>query len=164
MKPPKYADKLLQFFCAPHLLEEVQGDLYERYGRDLAEVGTRKANRRYVANVLKFIKPFALKRQNSAYPSPSFLHPVMIRNSLKTSFRNLTKNRVSALINLFGLSLGVTACLVIYLITNYELSYDTFHADRGRIYRLIGTEKFVLNSETRPAGFVPNPVPLEIRE
>ena len=162
--PPRWADRLLEAFCAPHLLEEVQGDLYERYGRDVAEVGTRKANCRYVANVLKFIQPFALKRQNPEYPSPSFLHPVMIRNYLKTSFRNLTKNRASALINLFGLSLGVTACLVIYLITNYELSYDTFHADRGRIYRLIGTEKFGPNAETHPAGFVPNPVPLAIRE
>ncbi|WP_421825987.1 ABC transporter permease [Larkinella sp.] len=163
MKPPGYADKLLQFFCAPHLLEEVQGDLYERYGRDLAEVGVRKANHRYVANVLKFIKPFALKRQTNQYPSPSFLHPVMIRNYLKTSFRNLTKNKVSSLINLFGLSLGVTACLVIYLITNYELSYDTFHPDRERIYRLVGVEKSDPEGETRPAGFVPNGMPLAVR-
>jgi putative ABC transport system permease protein len=162
--PPRWADQLLEVFCAPYLLEEVQGDLYERYGRDLAQVGIKKANRRYVLNVLKFIKPFALKRQITEYPSPSFLHPVMIRNYLKTAFRNLTKNKVSALINLFGLSLGVTACLVIYLITNFELSYDTFHQDRDRIYRLIGTEKFGPNAEARPAGFVPNALPFAIRD
>ncbi|RRB18406.1 FtsX-like permease family protein [Larkinella knui] len=88
----------------------------------------------------------------------------MIRNYLKTSFRNLTKNKVSALINLFGLSLGVTACLIIYLITNYELSYDTFHADRERIFRLVGTETRGSNEETHPVGFVPNAVPKGVRE
>ncbi|RRB07945.1 ABC transporter permease [Larkinella rosea] len=87
----------------------------------------------------------------------------MLRNYLKTSFRNLTKNKVSSLINLFGLSLGVTACLVIYLITHYELSYDTFHPDQERIYRLVGTEKFNARADERPAGFVPNAVPAAIR-
>lgn len=168
-KPPRWAERFLEAFCAPHLLEEIQGDLHERYGRDVARLGVATANRLYLMNVLKFIKPFALKRQSAArrfggYSNPSFLHPVMFRNYFKTSLRSLTKNKVSALINLVGLSLGVTACLVIYLITSYELSYDTFHPDRERIYRLVGTEKYNLRAEVRPAGFVPNAVPAGIRQ
>ncbi|MFC5407918.1 ABC transporter permease [Larkinella bovis] len=165
MTPPRWADWLLEAFCAPHLLEEIQGDLYERYGRDVVRVGVAGANRRFMANVLKFIRPFALKRRHraDAHSSPSFLHPVMIRNYFKTALRNLIRHKVSALINLLGLSLGVTACLVIYLITNFELSYDTFHPDRERIYRLVGTEKFNPRADARPAGFVPNAVPAAIR-
>ncbi|GAB3936467.1 ABC transporter permease [Larkinella terrae] len=162
--PPRWADRLLEAFCAPHLLEEVQGDLYERFLRNGKLFGVAFARRQYAREVLGFLKrPFALKRQLNEYSSPSILNPVMLRNYLKTSFRNLTKNKVSALINLFGLSLGVTACLVIYLITNYELSYDTFHPDRERIYRLVGTEKFNPQADVRPAGFVPNAVPAAVR-
>ena len=136
--PPRRADRFLEWFCAPHLLEEVQGDLYERFLRDVQQFSLPKAKQRYWVNVLRFIRPFALKRQPTQYSSTSLLSPVMLRNYLKTSLRNLTKHKVSTLINLFGLTLGITACLVIYLITNYELSYDTFHPDSGRIYRLVG--------------------------
>ncbi|GAB3270272.1 ABC transporter permease [Larkinella harenae] len=168
-EPPRWAQRFLEMFCDSYLLEEIQGDLHERYGRDVARAGVAAANRRYLLNVVRFIKPFALKRPLAVrrfdnYSNPSFLHPVMIRNYLKTSLRNLIKNKVSALINLFGLSLGVIACLVIYLITHYELSYDTFHPDRERIYRLVGTEKFNPRADAEPAGFVPNALPAAIRQ
>ncbi|AKD58627.1 hypothetical protein SD10_18495 [Spirosoma radiotolerans] len=88
----------------------------------------------------------------------------MFRNYFKTSLRNLTKHKVSSLINLFGLTLGVTACLVIYLITNYELSYDTFHPNGERIYRLVGEAQYGKTGEKHPVGFPPNAVPAAIRK
>lgn len=63
----------------------------------------------------------------------------MIKNYLKIAWRNLIKNRAFTAINIFGLTLGITACLIIYLITNFELSYDTFHTDKERIYRAVTT-------------------------
>ncbi|MVM32564.1 FtsX-like permease family protein [Spirosoma sp. HMF4905] len=162
--PSRYADRLLEWFCASHLLEEVQGDLYERFVRDVRAVGIQRANQRYWVNVLRFIRPFALKHQSTEYTSPSLMNPLMLRNYFKTSIRNLTKHKVSTLINLFGLTLGVTACLVIYLITSFELSYDTFHPDGERIYRLVGDVKYNATDETHPVGFLPGPVPLALRK
>ena len=172
--PPRWADRLLEWFCAPHLLEEVQGDLYERYLRDVQQQGVAKANRQYALNMLGFLRPFALKGQPIPYSSrnrtggpagpPSLLSPVMLRNYVKTALRNLTKHKVSTLINLFGLTLGITACLVIYLITNYELSYDTFHPDSDRIYRLVGESQYGNPAEKHPVGFIPAPVPGAIRK
>jgi ABC-type antimicrobial peptide transport system permease subunit len=172
--PPRWADRLLEWFCAPHLLEEVQGDLYERYIRDIQLLGVANANRNYTLNVLSFLRPFALKRQPAQYPSrnraggpggpPFLLSPIMLRNYIKTALRNLTKHKVSTLINLFGLTLGVTACLVIYLITNYELSYDAFHTDSDRIYRVVGESQYGAPAEKHPVGFVPAPVPGAIRK
>ncbi|WP_332368008.1 permease prefix domain 2-containing transporter [Spirosoma telluris] len=163
--PPRWADRLLELFCNPHLLEEVQGDLHERFGRDVRDMGLHRANQRYWVNVLRFVRPFALKRQPSQYTSLSLVNPLMLRNYFKTSIRNLTKHKVSTLINLFGLTLGVTACLVIYLITNYELSYDTFHPDRERIYRLVGESQYGKPAgEKHPVGFIPNAVPGAIRK
>ncbi|UHG90026.1 permease prefix domain 2-containing transporter [Spirosoma oryzicola] len=161
--PPRWADRLLEWFCAPHLLEEVQGDLHERFERNQTQLGERSARRQYAKEVLSFLKPFAIKRNPTDYPSPFFLNPAMLRNFFRIAFRNLVKHKASTLINLFGLTLGVTACLVIYLITNYELSYDTFHPDKERIYRLVGDVKYEANDERHPVGFVPNAVPAAVR-
>ncbi|WP_338875974.1 permease prefix domain 2-containing transporter [Spirosoma sp. SC4-14] len=161
--PPRWADRLLEWFCAPHLLEEVQGDLHERFERNCQQVNIGFARRQYGREVLSFLRPFAVKRKPDQYPSPFFANPVMLRNFFKIAFRNLTKNKVSSLINLFGLTLGATACLVIYLITHYELSYDTFHPDRERIYRLVGKVKYNPTDEVHTVGFIPNAVPAAIR-
>jgi len=88
----------------------------------------------------------------------------MFQNYLHIALRNLNKHKSGALINLLGLTLGITACLAIYTITNFELSYDTFHPDNKRIYRLVGEGKFGKSDEFKPLGFAPRAVPNAIRE
>ena len=61
----------------------------------------------------------------------------MFTNYFKTAWRYLTRNKVSSVINIMGLSLGITCCLIIFLITRYEMSFDTFHPDKERIFRLV---------------------------
>jgi putative ABC transport system permease protein len=58
----------------------------------------------------------------------------MFKNYFKTAWRSLVRNNVYSLVNVLGLALGICACLVIYLITRYEFSFDTFHPDRDRIF------------------------------
>jgi putative ABC transport system permease protein len=60
----------------------------------------------------------------------------MIRNILKVAFRNIIRNKIYTLINIFGLSAGLTAVLLIFLYVNNEYKYDSFLKDRGRIFRL----------------------------
>jgi putative ABC transport system permease protein len=55
---------------------------------------------------------------------------------LKFFWLTITRHKAYTFINILGLSLGITACLVIYLICSYELSFDRFHPDRERIYRI----------------------------
>ncbi len=87
----------------------------------------------------------------------------MIQNYIKLALRNLYKHQISTLINLLGLTLGVTACLTIYVVTHFELSYDTFHPDGARIYRLVGQSKFNKTDTFKPLGFVPRAVPQAVR-
>jgi predicted permease len=63
----------------------------------------------------------------------------MIKNYIKIAYRNLIKNKAYAFINILGLAIGISVCLVIFLLTNFELSFDNFHADRERIYRVTST-------------------------
>lgn len=62
----------------------------------------------------------------------------MFRNYLKIAWRNIIRNKVSSIVNIFGLAVGICACVIIYLIVSYELSFDTFHPDNERIYRVMG--------------------------
>ncbi|MBN1465237.1 ABC transporter permease [candidate division KSB1 bacterium] len=60
----------------------------------------------------------------------------MLLNYLKSAYRNLKKTRVYSFINIFGLTLGMTICLLLLSYINYEKSYDAFHRNAARIYRL----------------------------
>lgn len=60
----------------------------------------------------------------------------MFKNYLKTALRNLKKTKLFTLINVLGLTIGMTACLFILYFVNYEKSYDRFHENSDRIYRL----------------------------
>src|SRR5690348_4564555 len=63
----------------------------------------------------------------------------MFRNYLKTAIRNLQRNKSYAFINVLGLSVGIAASLLIFLVIQFETSFDTFHKKRDSIYRL-GTQ------------------------
>ncbi|WPP51067.1 ABC transporter permease [Catalinimonas niigatensis] len=60
----------------------------------------------------------------------------MWKNYLNIAIRNLLKYKQVTLINLFGLTIGITAFLLIFLFVQYELSYDTYHEKSDRIYRV----------------------------
>jgi hypothetical protein len=58
--------------------------------------------------------------------------------SVKVAWRNILRQRWYSLIHILGLAIGICVCIVIYLIGRYELSFDNFHPDAGRIYRIVG--------------------------
>ncbi len=64
----------------------------------------------------------------------------MIKNYIKITFRNLLRNKVSTTINLLGLSLGISICLLIFLLIDYELNFDKFHTKKDRIFRVTREE------------------------
>jgi putative ABC transport system permease protein len=73
---------------------------------------------------------------------PSFIRDLilwriaMLKNYVKIAVRNFMKHRLYSFINVFGLAIGLAACLMIYLWVQDELSYDRFHRNADRIYRV----------------------------
>ena len=63
----------------------------------------------------------------------------MIRNYLKIAFRNLTKYKFISFINLFGLTIGLTCCLLIFTFIFHDLSYDKYQPNADRVYRVTRT-------------------------
>jgi hypothetical protein len=66
----------------------------------------------------------------------------MLTNNFTVAFRNLLRNKIFSLINIAGLAIGISAALVIYLIVQYEFSFDTFRQNRETIYRVVSRIDF----------------------
>lgn len=86
----------------------------------------------------------------------------MLKNYFKIAFRNVARNKVFAIINALGLAIGISACLLIYIVTSFELSYDGFHPDKDRIYRIVTV---IQNgaSKNNPMSTIPDPAAKIIR-
>src|SRR5688572_17230740 len=61
----------------------------------------------------------------------------MIKNYIVIALRNFLKYKGYTLINILGLSLGLTCCIIIFLVVTYDLSFDKFHTKYDRIYRIV---------------------------
>lgn len=135
--PPKYGRKLLKWVISEELFDDIDGDLIELYNNNSASLGKRKANRLYLLNVLQSVRNIHLRRKLKIY-NPL----VMYKNYFKIALRNLVKYKGYSFINLFGLALGMSACLLILLFVNNELSFDGMHEKKANIYRLDEVQSF----------------------
>jgi putative ABC transport system permease protein len=86
----------------------------------------------------------------------------MLRNYLKTAFRNLWRNKGFSAINILGLAIGLATCLLILVYVLDELSYDRWNANAGRIYRLDNEISFSGNHFDNAEG--PGPAGPAIRQ
>ena len=82
----------------------------------------------------------------------------MFKNYLVIAFRNLKKYKSFSFINIMGLTIGIASCLLIFLWIQDELSYDRFHTNSDRIYRIATDEHIGGQSTKHPA------TPLNIAE
>ncbi|WP_198424808.1 ABC transporter permease [Spirosoma endbachense] len=160
---PGWITKLIEWLCAPHLREEVLGDLHERYALRVERLGEAQARRRYWRDVLAYMRPSIIKRQPTVrrfgqYPNPTTTD--MLRNYVKIAFRNLSRNKAYSFINIAGLAVGIAACLLVFLVVQFELSFDNFHTKKDRIYQVVS--EFHYGAVSYGEG-VPLPVPTALR-
>lgn len=157
MRPPRLADKLLKIFCAPHLLEEIQGDLHEEFDYQVSKIGERRARLLYCWEVLGFIRPRYIKRQSTAhrhsqYPQTYLYSPNMLRNYFKIALRNLLKHKGYSFINIFGLATGMAVAMLIGLWIYDELSYNKSFPNYERIAQVMQHQTFDGEVNTQTAN------------
>jgi putative ABC transport system permease protein len=136
-QPPRWARSLLRFYCSPHLLEEVEGDLNEEFYFQLRHNGPGKARFDYIRNVLGFIRPFAIRRKQQT--QTSIIPMKMISHYAIVSIRNVLRSKSFSAINILGLALGMICCLFIFMWVKDEKGVDNFHAKGDRLYRIYQT-------------------------
>lgn len=143
--PPGFALRFFRWYCHPKLLKYVEGDLMELYEERVKEKGQRKADVRFIIDVLLLFRPGVIRSFNS---KENHNYSIMFRSNVKLAVRNLWKNKPSTVINVFGLTAGITSCFLIALFIQNELSFDQFQSKRSRIARVIMEYRFDGSTET----------------
>jgi putative ABC transport system permease protein len=71
----------------------------------------------------------------------------MLRNYFKVALRNLTSNKLYSFLNIGGLAVGISVCMLIMVYVAYDWSFDRFHKNAGRIF-YPGTDMSILDDES----------------
>ena len=148
--PPRLALRFLNWFLKFELLEEVNGDLEEKYELLLEAGSKRQADWQFWLQVLNYLRPFAIRNDLITDLNPFF----MFRSHWKIAWRSLLKQKRYALLNLAGMTVGLTCFFLLTMYIQYESSYDQQHSKADRIYRVVqrqegnmfqGTDEFALS-------------------
>lgn len=130
--PPKLPIRFLRFFCPPELVEGIEGDLVEQFEIDAQVVGHRKAKFKLFWNTLRFARPGIILRNR--FTLNLFIN-MMLFNYFKVATRVMLRNRTFTAINIFGLTLGMTSAILLFVWIGKEFMFDQFHTDKDRIYK-----------------------------
>ncbi len=133
MSKEKLSIRFLRWFCPTNLVEEIEGDLIQRFDRDIKHYGKAKADMRLIWSVIRFFRPEILARRSPGITVSVF--PVLFHN-LRFSARHLVRNPLNSGIHIIGLTLGISTCLVIGLLLRFELRHDDYHDNVDQIYRV----------------------------
>ena len=87
----------------------------------------------------------------------------MFRNYIKIAWRNLVRRKGHALINIGGLCIGITVCLLIFLIVQFELSFDKYHTNKKLIFRVLTQFSSETENEHSTNSGVPFALPQELK-
>lgn len=138
--PPKWAARLLSWYCKPELLEDLQGDLNEYFDRNVKKKGTRQARWIYVLDVFKFFRLYTIRK-------PEFINLliqwIMLGSYIKTSSRSLVRNKLFSTINIFGLAISMTVGLILISMLSDIYSYDKFNKNYNSVYRVISRYEYL---------------------
>jgi putative ABC transport system permease protein len=136
--PPKLFHRFFRWYCHPRMLNHIEGDLLEDYRDRVHKKGKWRADLRFVLDVLLLLRPEII-RPLEGYKNLNTYG--MYKNYFKISFRQLAKNKTFAAINISVLTLGFSCFILLALYLHDELSFDRFHADAEKIYRIIQHEQ-----------------------
>lgn len=133
IRPPQWLLRILRSIIRGEYLEEIEGDMTEVFFENVETFGVRKARFLFAWDVIMLARPAIVKR---LYATHSLTPLYMLSNYLRTGWRNFLKYKSYSAINIIGLCIGFSASLLLFLIVNYERSFDKFQANYRNIYRI----------------------------
>jgi putative ABC transport system permease protein len=134
-KPPQLPLRFFRWFCHPKLRDHIEGDLMELYEARLKEFGKRKADRKFIIDVLLLFRRGIIK-PTEGYKNLNTYG--MYKSYFKIGWRNLTRNKGYSFINIGGLALGMTVAMLIGLWVFDEISFNRYYENYnkiGQVYR-----------------------------
>jgi putative ABC transport system permease protein len=149
-KPPKLFHRFFLWYCHPSLKKYIEGDLLELYDQQYSKKGKRNADLNFVKDVIFLFRPGIIK----PYQSSNINQLAMFANYFKVGFRNILKYKSFSFINVFGLALAMSVCMLIIMMLADQKRYDAFHEKKDRIYRILSVR------EGDKQGYATSPMPM----
>ncbi len=137
--PPEIFLRFFRWFCQPKLCDHIEGDLMELYEERVKTSGKRKADIKFIGDVVLLFRPGIIKSLNQVN---TLNQSDMFANYIKIAFRILIRNKGYSFINLSGLAVGLASAILILLWVQNEISYDRFHTKSDRIYKMFSRDNF----------------------
>ena len=131
--PPRWAHTFLRWICPDYLLEEIEGDLLQKFQRDVKAFGARRSRQRFVWNTIRFMRPGIMLRNRF---STGLNRNLLLKNYFLMASRHLKKDWTFSSISVFGLSLSIAVFLLIFQYGLFELRYDRFNENADQAYRI----------------------------
>lgn len=131
--PPKLFHRFFRWYCHPKLRNSIEGDLMELYEERVREFGKRKADLKFIKDVILLCRPGIIR------PAEGYEHINtygMYKSYVKTGWRNLLKSKVHAFINIGGLALGIASVFLMTTYVKHELGYDRYYDQHENLYRI----------------------------
>ena len=138
IQPPQLALMFFRWFCRRDLRDHIEGDLLEFFDENVHIKGPTAAKRIFIYEIIKLLHPRIIRFFYSGLKL-NFLG--MSKLNFLLALRRMKRNRVHALINIFGLTVGLVAVTLMLLYINYESSYDQFDDRLFRVERIYQTDK-----------------------
>ncbi len=135
VQPPRLATRFLEWYCAADQFEHIPGDLAELHAQRHHTSGKRSADLHYYWNVIRFLKPRAIRSlsdQRSGLLEGAFS---MILSYAQHSVRIFRRQKGYVALNVIGLAVGLACYAAILIFVQTEKSFDTFHARSSDIMR-----------------------------
>lgn len=148
----RLGERLLSFYCHPDFQEDIKGDLEEYYFFNLEEHGQNYASRKYLTDVVLLFR-LSLLRDN--WLTQNLTNIAMVKNNLKVAYRSMMRHKFYSFLNLSGLAVSIAASILIALFVQHELSYDSYHQESDKVYRIATHLKFGDNEFRIPAAPAP---------
>ena len=119
---------LLKYMSLYHKKHSIVEDSEQTFSEIIKSEGSFKAKSWYWGNALKSVASYIKLILSWRF--------TMLKNHLKIAYRNFVRHKLYSFINVFGLAIGLSICMIISLWVLRELSYDRFHENADRIYRV----------------------------
>ncbi len=128
-KPPKFLVWVLLRILPQYVDDTAIGDFEEEYKHIATDRGRTFANFWFSLNIIKSIPPFIVDAIR--------FRLVMLKNYATITWRNMKRHKTYSFINIAGLAVGLACCLLITLWILEERSYDRFHENCDRLFRVV---------------------------
>ena len=156
--PPKFFLRFFRYYCRPKLSDHIEGDLIEVYRERVSLLGKRKADRKFVIDVLLLFRPGIIRPVEGNKNLTTY---GMYKSYFKIGWRNLIRNKGYSIINIGGLAMGMAVAMLIGLWIYDELAFNKYHKNYKKIGQVLRSG--TLRNETFTHPSLPYPLVEELK-